>query len=222
MRQLIRHIATDFNPMHPTPAFHYDDRGEALAFISAYPFATLAVNGKQGPVTALVPLVIDNDGLTLLGHVARMNRFWEAARQGGGQAVAIFCGADAYVSPSFYPSKQEHGKAVPTWNYVAVEIRGEITIETQAEAMMPYITALTDKMESHREGPWQVSDAPDDYIAKLSRGIVGFRLSIEDVTHVKKVSQNKSEADKQGVVQSLANSQNMSERAMAMEMTKTH
>jgi transcriptional regulator len=208
--------------MTPTPAFHYDDRDEALAFISAYPFATLVVNGKQGPVTALVPLVIDNDGLALLGHVARMNRFWEAAQQGGGHAVAVFRGADAYVSPSSYPSKQEHGKVVPTWNYVAVEVRGEITIETQAEAMMPYITALTDKMESHRKLPWQVSDAPDDYIAKLSRGIVGIRLSIDDVTHVKKVSQDKSVADKEGAAQSLAKSPNVGEQAMAMEMKKAH
>ena len=143
----------------------------------------MAVNGEQGPITAMVPLVIADDSLILLGHVARKNRFWEAAKQGGSKAVAVFRGGDAYVSPSNYPSKAEHERVVPTWNYMAVEIRGDIEFETRPGAMLPYITALTDKMESHRELPWQVSDAPDDYIAKLSRAIVGFKLTIEAVSY---------------------------------------
>ncbi len=205
--------------MTPTPAFRYDDKHEALAFVAAHPFATVAVNGEQGPVTALVPLVLSEDGQTLLGHVARINPFWEAANDGG-KAVAVFRGGDAYVSPSNYPSKTEHERVVPTWNYMAVEIRGDITIETDANAMMPYITALTEKMESHRDLPWQVSDAPDDYIAKLSRAIVGFKLTTEGITYVKKLSQNKSEDDKQGVLKSFENSSNPSEHVLAHEMKK--
>jgi len=204
--------------MHPTPTFQYDDKAAALAFVAAYPFATMAVNGEQGPVTALVPLVVDAKGETLLGHVARANPFWKAAQQDGGKAIAVFRGADAYISPSNYPSKKEHGKAVPTWNYIAVEIRGEIRIETQSDAMMPYLTALTDKMESHRELPWQVSDAPEDYIAKLSRGIVGFSIEIDDITYVRKLSQNKSAEDKQGVLAGLQTSQKYEERLIAQEM----
>lgn len=206
--------------MTPTSAFRYDDKDEALAFVAAHPFATVAVNGEQGPVTALVPLVIADDGLTLLGHVARINPFWTTAQQGGGKAVAVFRGSDAYVSPSNYPSKAEHERVVPTWNYMAVEIRGGITVETDAAAMLPYITALTDKMESHRDLPWQVSDAPEDYIAKLSRGIVGFKLAIDDITHVRKLSQNKSIEDKQGVLESFENSSNPSEHVLAHEMKK--
>ena len=103
---------------------------------------------------------------------------------------------------------------------MAVEIRGDIEIETRPGAMLPYITALTDKMESHRELPWQVSDAPDDYIAKLSRAIVGFKLTIEDITHVRKLSQNKSQDDKQGVLKSFENSSNPSEYVLAHEMKK--
>ena len=204
--------------MHPTSAFRYDDRDKALAFIAAHSFATLAVNGEQGPVTALVPLVIDAKGQTLLGHVARANPFWKAAQRSETKTVAVFQGADAYISPTFYASKKEHGRAVPTWNYLAVEIRGNITFETKAESMMPYITALTDKMESHRELPWQVSDAPDDYIAKLSRGIVGFRLQIDTITYVRKLSQNKSDKDKQGVVAMLENSEKYEERIIALKM----
>ena len=206
--------------MTPTPAFRYEDRTEALAFVGEHPFATMAVNGEQGPITAMVPLVIADDSLTLLGHVARKNRFWEAAKQGGSKAVAVFRGGDAYVSPSNYPSKAEHERVVPTWNYMAVEIRGDIEFETRPGAMLPYITALTDKMESHRELPWQVSDAPDDYIAKLSRAIVGFKLNIEDITHVRKLSQNKSQDDKQGVLKSFENSSNPSEYVLAHEMKK--
>ena len=206
--------------MTPTPAFRYEDRTEALAFVGEHPFATMAVNGEQGPITAMVPLVIADDSLTLLGHVARKNRFWEAAKRGGGKAVAVFRGVDAYVSPSNYPSKAEHERVVPTWNYMAVEIRGDIEFETRPGAMLPYITALTDKMESHRELPWQVSDAPDDYIAKLSRAIVGFKLTIEDITHVRKLSQNKSQDDKQGVLKSFENSSNPSEYVLAHEMKK--
>ena len=206
--------------MTPTPAFRYEDKAEALAFVGAHPFATMAVNGEQGPITAMVPLVIADDSLTLLGHVARKNRFWEAAKRGGGKAVAVFRGVDAYVSPSNYPSKAEHERVVPTWNYMAVEIRGDIEIETRPGAMLPYITALTDKMESHRELPWQVSDAPDDYIAKLSRAIVGFKLTIEDITHVRKLSQNKSQDDKQGVLKSFENSSNPSEYVLVHEMKK--
>jgi len=203
--------------MHPASTFRVAEKAEALAFIAAHPFATLAVNGADGPVTALVPLVADGEG-SLLGHVARTNPFWEAAQRSEAKAVAVFKSADAYVSPSSYPSKREHGKAVPTWNYMAVEIRGDITVETKSEAMLPFLTALTDKMESHRDLPWEVSDAPEDYIAKLSRAIVGFSLKIDEITYVRKLSQNKSEADKQGVITSLKMSENHQDRLVAHAM----
>ncbi len=204
--------------MHPAATFRVDEKTEALAFIAAHPFATLAVNGADGPVTALVPLVIDSSGQNLLGHVARTNSFWQAAQMSEHKAVAVFQGADAYVSSSSYPSKADHGRVVPTWNYMAVEIRGNIKVETKSEAMLPFLTALTDKMESHRDLPWEVSDAPEDYIAKLSRAIVGFSLKIDEITYVRKLSQNKSEADKQGVITSLEMSENHQDRLVAHAM----
>ena len=208
--------------MTPTPAFRYDDRDDALAFIAAHPFATLAVNGEQGPVTALVPLVIDDKSENLLGHVARANPFWRAAQGSNAKAIAVFRGADSYISPSFYASKKEHGRVVPTWNYLAVEVRGSITLEVRSEAILPYITALTDKMESHRDLPWQVSDAPDDYIEKLSRAIIGFRLEIGDITYVRKLSQNKSAKDKQGVADALESSKKYEERLISKEMREVN
>lgn len=203
--------------MHPTPIFTNSDKGQALAFASDFPFAMLAVNGEEGPVTALVPLVYDAAREQFLGHVAKANPFWEAA-QTAEKAVAIFHGPDAYISPSSYPSKAEHHKAVPTWNYMAAEIRGEITVQTQAEKMRDYLEPLTDKMESHRELPWKISDAPQAYIEKLSNAIVGFSLSIENITFVEKLSQNKSELDRAGVINALETSTLANENAVANKM----
>lgn len=206
--------------MLPAAVFRNDSRDEALAFISAHPFATIAVNGKQGPVTALVPLVINESQDEVLGHVARVNPFWKAALEQTSAAVAVFRGPDAYVSPSSYLSKKEHDRVVPTWNYLAVEVRGEISIETDSEAMMPFIVGLTQKMESHRVMPWQVSDAPIEYIEKLSRAIVGFSLRIDDITYVRKLSQNKPRRDKDVVIADLSSSENPSDRLVAKEMEK--
>jgi len=203
--------------MHPTPLFTNTDKGQALAFAADYPFATLAVNGEEGPVTALVPLVYDTEREQFLGHVAKANPFWKAA-QLAGKAAAIFHGPDAYISPSSYPSKAEHHKAVPTWNYMAVEIRGEITVQTQAQNMSEYLEPLTDKMENRRDIPWKISDAPEDYIAKLSNAIVGFSLSVEGVHFVEKLSQNKTEQDRAGVIHALENSKSPTDVAVATVM----
>lgn len=203
--------------MHPTPIFTNSDKGQALAFAAEFPFAMLAVNGEDGPVTALVPLVYDEAREQFLGHVAKANPFWKAA-QSGSKAVAVFRGADAYVSPSAYPSKAEHDKAVPTWNYMALEIRGEITVQTQANKMRDYLEPLTDKMESHRDIPWKISDAPEDYIAKLSNAIVGFSLSVKCIHFVEKLSQNKSEQDRAGVIQALDASSHANANTIAAKM----
>ena len=213
----IKPFAKVYRPVTPNPIFRSDDREAAFDFIAAHPFAMTAVNGENGPVSAMVPLVVNAQRTHLLGHVARANPFWRAA-QAQSAAIAIFRGADGYVSPRYYPSKKEHGRVVSTWNYMAVELRGKITVETKPDAMLPYITALTDKMESHRDLPWKVSDAPSDYTAKLSRAIVGFRLEIDDITFVRKLSQNKSAEDRQGVIEGLGISDKYQERLLAKEM----
>jgi transcriptional regulator len=188
--------------MTPTPIFQDTDRDHALDFIDAHPFALVSVNGAEGPVVALVPLVLNADRTKLLGHIARNNAFWKAAEATDMPASAVFQGGDAYVSPSSYPSKATDPRTVPTWNYMAVEARGAITVEPRAEAMLPYIAELTDAMESHRQVPWKLSDAPAEYIEKLSRGIVGFEITVDALTHVRKLSQNKSESDQRGVRES--------------------
>ena len=205
--------------MHPVALFSNPAKEEALAFAARYPFAALAVNGEGGPVTALVPLAYDESRGCFLGHVARANPFWKAAAAAG-TAAALFRGADAYVSPSFYPSKADHHKAVPTWNYMAAEIRGQITVDEDSANMAAYLAPLTDVMERGLETPWKMSDAPEDYIAKLSNAIVGFSLAAERITFVEKLSQNKSEADRRGVFTAFENSPRAAERDVAIEMKR--
>ena len=204
--------------MTPTPDFQDQDRSRALDFVAAHPFACISVNGETGPVVALVPLVLNAERTKLFGHIARNNAFWPAAQASERQAVAVFQGGDGYVSPSFYPSKAQNPKTVPTWNYMAVEVRGAITVEARADAMRPYIEILTDAMESQRSTPWQLSDAPADYIENLSRGIVGFEIAVEDLTYVRKLSQNKSAADRDGVREAFADA-GYTHLAKEMEVT---
>ncbi|MEL7129095.1 MAG: FMN-binding negative transcriptional regulator [Pseudomonadota bacterium] len=203
--------------MHPSTAFHAD-REDALSFIEAHPFATLAVNGPNGPLSALAPLVLGEKASELIGHVSRHNPFWQIAGVVPVKAIAIFHGGDAYVSASAYASKKDHGRVVPTWNYLAVEVRGTLSIEADPEKVRPYIDALTDRMETVREQPWSVSDAPADYIDRLSGGIVGLRLSLDEITYVRKLSQNKSDADKSGVERDLRRSSDTCAHFIANEM----
>jgi len=109
---------------------------------------------------------------------------------------------------------------VPTWNYLSVEVRGRLTVEQDPQQMKPYLEALTDKMELGRDMAWAVSDAPDSYIERLSMGIIGFELTIEDITYVRKLSQNKDDPDYQGVHGAFAASRVPQEQALANEMQK--
>ena len=210
--------------MHPSPVFRQQETDESYDFVRDHPFALLAVNGQGGPLTALVPLILsqpeDNEPAILLGHVASANPFWRAAENGPVDAVAVFRGADAYVSPSTYPSKQDDGRVVPTWNYIAVEIRGQLSLAKDTSDVRASLSALTDHMESHRDVPWQVSDAPEDYIAGLTRAIVGIQLSMRQITYVRKLSQNKTERDANAVRTVFAASALDNESALAAEMRK--
>ena len=206
--------------MTPVPIFHSNDMDEAQRFVSSHPFAVLAVNGASGPMSALVPLIIEPGSEKLLGHVARQNSFWSAAQATKLGAIAVFNGPESYVSPSNYPSKQEHGRVVPTWNYMAVQISGAIQVETDASKMHPYFSGLSDKMEAGRERPWGVADAPKDYIDKLSRGIVGISIKIEEISFVKKLSQDKKRDDKIGVYNAFQSSSSDKQIQLAAEMKR--
>jgi len=154
-------------------------------------FATLVTQGLDANH---LPMLLQ-DGV-LRGHVARANPVWKA---GAGEALAIFLGPHAYVSPNWYPSKAETGKAVPTWNYITVHARGTIAWIQDADWLRAHVTALSETHERPRENPWSVGDAPASYVDAMLRAIVGFELAVTDIQGKWKLSQNRDDADRAGV-----------------------
>lgn len=209
--------------MHAAPAFRMDDQGAMTAFIEARHFATLVVSGENGPVAAHIPMIVNRDGagapVSLEGHVARNNPLASVAAKPM-RALAIFAGADAYVTPSLYLSKREHGKVVPTWNYVAVHVSGEVETFDDAGALLAQVSRITDMMEQPAAVPWKVSDAPDDYVAKMLGAITGVRLRIDAIEGIRKLSQNRSEADRASVLNGFTHSNDHAARQLAAEMIK--
>lgn len=208
--------------MYAQSAFRMDDPAETAAFIEAHRFATLVVAGADGPVSAHIPMLVERgaDGgvIALAGHVARGNPVGDIAL-GGGKALAIFHGPAAYVSPSLYPSKREHGKVAPTWNYMAVQARGALSGFTDPARLRAHLDALTDTMERGLPEPWAVGDAPEEYVARLIAGVTGVRLAMESVEGVRKLSQNRPEADRASVIAAFAASADPAAQALAREMS---
>lgn len=180
---------------------HFRERDPAAieALITAHPLATLVTRDGDGDVAANhVPMLLDRSrGVhgTLVGHVARANPAWQAE----GAVLAVFTGPDAYISPSWYPSKAEHGKVVPTWNYTAVHAYGTLRATTDPGILLGIVGALTRRHEADRTDPWAVEDAPHDYIESMLRAIVGIEIEIERVEAKCKLSQNRPEPDRRGV-----------------------
>lgn len=206
-----------YGPAH----FSIDDEGEIIALMEAHPFASIVAAGPEGPMAAYAPLMVERDEAgrpsALIGHLARANPFSDHVVDGSA-ALAIFRGADAYVSPSFYPTKQEHGRVVPTWNYLAVEVSGPIAFTREPEALRNLVTRLTDRMEMTRAAPWAVSDAPSSYIDKLLNAITGLRITIKSLQGKAKLSQNKSAADRVGVRDHLSKSRDPLDQRVAAVM----
>lgn len=163
--------------------------------------ANLVTVGPDGLMASPLPLMLDaEDGEfgTLYGHLARANPQWRHAP--AADALAIFMGPDAYVSPSWYATKQETGKVVPTWNYITVHASGPVTFFEDAAALLEVVTRLTDRHERERAAPWAVDDAPAPFVASQLKGIVGFRMPIAALQGKWKMSQNRPAADRAGVV----------------------
>ncbi len=196
--------------MYNKPDFEADDN-ESTAIIDAHPLAELIVATPAGIMATPVPMV--RRGGSLVGHVARPNDIW----QHPGEALAIFTGPDAYVSPNWYSSKAEHGRVVPTWNYTTVHVRGTLVVHDDDEWKLALVTLLTDTFEGAQPRPWRVSDAPPDYIAGLMRRIVGIELVDVAIEGKRKLSQNVGESDRDGVRSALA-SGNAAQQAVAKQM----
>lgn len=206
--------------MYAPGPFSVDDPGELAALVAAHPFAALVVASAEGPVAAFAPLLMEaaeDGGRVLIGHLAAANPLLAAWRPGV-RALALFRAGDAYVSPSFYPSKTKHGRVVPTWNHIAAEAAGPLELIREPAALRSIVTRLTLHMENQREAPWAVSDAPAAYVDALLGAIVGLRLRVERLHGVRKLSQNKSAADRAGVRSGLAASTSPADRLVAAAM----
>lgn len=202
--------------MYVPSAFRLDELSALHGAIRAARLANFVTATPEGLLATPLPLFLDpEEGPhgTLYGHLARANPQWRLPTQG--EALALFGGPDAYVSPSWYASKQEHGKVVPTWNYVAVHAYGTAEFFEDAERLRQVVTRLTALHEAGRPEPWAVSDAPESFVRAQLRGIVGLRLPIARLEGKSKMSQNRSAEDRAGVARGLAASPREGERAAA-------
>ena len=207
--------------MYLPSAFRQDDLAELHAQMQASPFALLTSAGAAGVQASHLPLLLapdEGEFGTLYGHFARANPHWRDL-QGGAEALAVFSGPDAYISPGWYPAKAEHGKVVPTWNYIAVHARGPVELIEEPERLLQIVSRLSDQHESGRERPWAVSDAPREYLNAMLRAIVGFALPIRRLEGKWKLGQNRSAADQQGVRDGLASSLSPGDRELAARMS---
>ena len=189
------------------PAHFEETRAAVLhALLQAHPLGLLVTTDAQGaPVVNPIPfMLMPGRGPlgTLVGHVARANPVWQQ-RAGAPEALVIFQGPDGYISPNGYASKAEHGKVVPTWNYAVVQARGPLVVLDDEPAAHALVTQLTRRHEATQQRPWAVGDAPDDYIATMLRAIVCIEIPLTALVGKYKLSQNRSAADRAGLVAAL-------------------
>ncbi|GEA83654.1 FMN-binding negative transcriptional regulator [Cellulomonas gelida] len=183
------------------PVFNAITDDDARALVREVGSAELVTVGPDGfPLATLLPVLWHDD--RLVAHMARGNPQWRSIEPGM-PGLAIVEGPQAYVSPSWYASKTEHGRVVPTWNYSAVHLRGRVTVHDDPDWLRDLLTRLTDAHEAHRAQPWAVTDAPEAFVTKQLRAIVGIELVVERVEGKAKLSQNRSDADRAGVVAGL-------------------
>jgi transcriptional regulator len=191
--------------MYIPTQFREDDVPTVQAAIREAGLATLVTTGPDGLIATPLPLLLDTEPGpygTLHGHVARANPQWRRSDLSV-PALAMFAGPDAYITPSWYATKRETGKVVPTWNYVAVHAYGTLEFYSDAERLLALVTRLTARHEGGRAAPWAVADAPRDFTASQLKGIVGCALRITRLEGKWKMSQNRNEADRAGVMDGL-------------------
>ena len=194
------------------PAHFVESRPEVLRrLVHEHPFGLLVTQAAQGITANSLPFFLDDDPAggpgVLRAHVARANPVWREARTDV-ESLVVFQGAQGYVSPAWYPSKAEHGKVVPTWNYVIVQGRGTVRFIDDPEWLRAFVARLTDRHEGERAArdggaAWAVTDAPPDYVETMLRAIVGVEVVLSSLVGKWKVSQNRPAADRAGVVAGL-------------------
>jgi transcriptional regulator len=208
--------------VYEPPLHRNENLPELHALIRSRVFGLLISNGAEGIVANSVPFVLDPAASrlgTLKVHIARANGQWRDL-QASPDALVVFQGADHYITPSWYETKRETGKVVPTWNYTMVQAKGRATVMDDAW-LARQIEELTQALEQRREKPWAVGDAPADFIAMQRRAIVGIEIEIVDIRGKWKTSQNRTPADRAGVVAGLDALGDEDARAMAEIVRET-
>ncbi|MBE9605648.1 FMN-binding negative transcriptional regulator [Acetobacteraceae bacterium H6797] len=201
--------------MYTPPAFREDDPAALAAMMRETRLPSLVTATAEGLMATPLPLILAEDEGphgTLYGHLAKANPQWKTPVLG--QAMVIFQGPEAYVSPNWYAAKAAHHKVVPTWNYVTVHAYGTVEFFEDADRLLDIVTRLTTRYEAGQAVPWKVSDAPPEFIRAHMRGIVGLRLEITRIDGKKKLSQNRDQADREGVAAGLAASVEPADRAL--------
>ena len=205
------------------PAIFQEDRLDVMHdLMRTHPFATL-ISSATGELTAdHIPMILHDDGGEhgiLRGHVSVGNPLFTKT-DGTLDVLAVFQGPQTYITPSWYASKKEHGKVVPTWNYAVVHARGTLTFNRDENWLLRHLHDLTKQHEGHRPNPWAVSDAPDEFLKGQLRGLVGFEIQVSDIDGKWKVSQNKNEADKTGVASGLLDENTVDASAISRFVTE--
>jgi len=204
--------------MYRPAAFDMTDETEIADFIDTAGPAHLVTLNAAGLTSSVVPLILDRETNALVGHLARANPQWKDV-VAGVDALAIFPGHDAYVSPSFYPTKRETGKVVPTWNYEVVHAAGEFVVHDDVEWVTALVTRLTEQHERTRTEPWSVDDTPDGFIASMAKAIVGIEIRGVRLEGKRKLSQNRNDADIDGTIAGLERGSH-DDRAVATAMRR--
>jgi transcriptional regulator len=191
--------------MYEPPLHRQENLAAVHALIRAHPLGLLVNHGASGLLANAIPFLIFPESSklgTLQAHMARANPQWRDL-QNAEEALVVFQGAQHYITPSWYETKRETGKVVPTWNYLIVQARGRPRVIEDSDWLRTQIEALTSKQEFPRAKPWAVGDAPEDFVAAQIRQIVGVEIEIADIKGKWKASQNRNAEDRAGVVAGL-------------------
>jgi len=203
--------------MYQPPHFREDRLEVQHALIKAHPLGILVTFGSTGLIANPIPFVVEPAASrlgTLKAHLSRANSQWRDYDPAQ-EALVVFQGPEAYITPSWYAAKREHGKVVPTWNYAIVQAYGRMTVRDDPDWLREQITAMTGLQEAARPEPWAVNDAPEPFVAAQLKGIVGVEIEITRIEGKWKVSQNRSEADRMGVMAGLQQSDDDASQRMA-------
>lgn len=191
--------------MYIPKRFLEDDIDKLKGMMANYSFATLITHNELGIEANHMPLILNKSDQrdVLQGHIAKANPLWKSIKDKS-EVLIIFNGPNCYISPNYYPTKQENGKVVPTWNYVSVHVKGIVSFIYDEQWILTMLKDLTNQYEVNQPVPWSLSDAPQAYIDKMLSAIVGLEIDILSITGKWKVSQDKTEVNQKGIIKGLS------------------